>query len=129
MRDLVQDMKDFDAKFGFNAVPITKERLAFRLDLINEEVQELRDALRSQNAEEVVDAFVDIAYIAIGSLTMLGVDADRAWSEVHRANMTKERGTKPGREQSGGVDVIKPEGWKAPSHQDNHGKLEELFND
>jgi hypothetical protein len=41
--------------------------------------------------------------------------------------MSKVRGIKPGREQSGGFDVIKPEGWKGPNHEDNHGKLREIF--
>jgi hypothetical protein len=43
--------------------------------------------------------------------------------------MSKERGIKKGREQSGGFDVIKPEGWVAPNHGDNYGNLPTLFSE
>ena len=48
---------------------------------------------------------------------LLGIDAHKAWHEVHKANMSKEVGVKESRPNPLGLpDLIKPEGWKAPSH-------------
>ena len=126
-RDLIADIDDFRAKYGFDSVKPTYKDILFRLDLMEEEMGELRHAILHDNPEEVVDAYIDIIYIALGSLRMAGIDVNVAWSGVHRANMSKVRGIKPGREQSGGVDVYKPEGWVAPSHAGNHGLLTEIL--
>ena len=95
--------------------------------MLNESFNEFQTAIADRNPEEWVDGHVDIIVIALGNLKLAGVDPQKAWDEVVRANMSKERGVKPGREQSGGFDVIKPEGWVAPNHSDNHGVLDELF--
>ena len=39
----------------------------------------------------------------------------------------KERGIKPTRPNSGGVDLVKPEGWMPPSHEDNLGEFKNLY--
>ena len=117
------DLHAFHLKYGFYDEPFTASKLAFRVDLLDEEMQELKEALSTQDAENVVDALIDLIYIATGTLDLAGIDIPRAWSAVHDANMTKIRGVKPGREQSGGFDVIKPNGWEAPSHEGNHGCL------
>lgn len=118
----------FHTKFRLNSEPITKDRLLFRQDLIEEEVAELRSAIINENAEEIVDALGDIIYIAFGTADYLGIDLPKAFEEIQRANLRKERGTKPGREHSGGFDVRKPAGWKAPDHTGNHGNIKKVFN-
>lgn len=117
----------FQKKYGFDSEPLTYDKLKFRMDLLREEFTETMDAFRDSDAEEWVDGHIDLIVIALGNLHLAGVGINKAWGEVYRANMSKIRGVKPGREQSGGFDVIKPEGWKAPSHEDNHGKLDEIF--
>jgi len=112
--------------YNFKTEQITSERLEFRFKLLEEEFTELQVARQNADAEETVDALVDIVVIALGTLELAGVDATRAWNEVHRANMTKIRGAKPGRE-SDGWDLYKPLNWVAPSHEDNHGKLPKLL--
>lgn len=97
------------------------------MSLLREEFEETWTAHLNGDAEEIVDGHIDLLVIAIGNLYLAGVDVEKAWDEVFRANMSKVRGVKPGRESSGGFDVYKPEGWKAPSHKDNHGVLDELF--
>ena len=53
-----------------------------------------------------------------------GVDAHKAWDAVHKANMAKEPGVKESRPNPLGLpDLVKPEGWEGPSHEDNHGSL------
>lgn len=114
-------------KFKFHDEPMTLEKLSFRGDLLSEEHDEYHQAVYDQNPEEIVDALIDIIWIACGTLDLLQVDFDKAFDEVARANMSKKRGVKKGREHSGGFDVVKPDGWIGPNHNDNYGVLNELF--
>lgn len=124
---MIKDNEKFQKKFGFDDKPLTLDQLIFRMKLLDEEFMETTEAFHHKNAEEWVDGHIDIIVIALGNLYLAGVDVEKAWKEVFHANMSKERGVKPGREQSGGFDVMKPKGWKAPSHKDNHGVLDEIF--
>lgn len=127
MSTLLEDNIAFQKKFGFDEQPLTPEQLRFRLMLLREEFEETWDALINKDPEELVDGHVDLIVIALGNLHLFGVDIERAWSQVFDANMAKIRGVKKGREESGGFDVMKPEGWKAPNHEDNHGKLPDIL--
>ena len=62
---------------------------ALRLDLINEEVQELRDGLGRGSLLEIADALTDILYVVYGAGHAFGIDLDDCFHEVHRSNMTK----------------------------------------
>jgi len=62
---------------------------ALRLDLIEEEVQELRDGLGKKSMLEVADALTDILYVVYGAGHAFGLDLDDCFHEVHRSNMTK----------------------------------------
>ncbi len=62
---------------------------ALRLDLINEEVQELRDGLGKRSMLEIADALTDILYVVYGAGHAFGIDLDECFNEVHRSNMTK----------------------------------------
>jgi predicted HAD superfamily Cof-like phosphohydrolase len=73
--------------------PKTLDKLQFRMALQSEEHDELAQAIHDKDAEEVVDALIDTIWIACGTLDLLGVDFDRAYKEVARANMEKERGS------------------------------------
>lgn len=98
--------------------------LEFRFKFINEELTEGQTA---KSGEDVVDALIDIIVVAIGTLHAFGVDGQKAWDEVHKANMAKAPGIKEGRPNPLGLpDLIKPEGWTAPSHEGNHGTLSQV---
>lgn len=125
--DLIDDNACFQQKFKFDEEPLTLDKLKFRMQLLAEEFGETQGASILGDAEEFVDGHIDLIVIALGNLYLSGVDIEKAWREVFRANMSKIRGIKPGREQSGGFDVMKPKGWKPPNHSDNHGILDELF--
>ena len=115
-----------EAVSGFDRTKL-EAMLKFRVDFINEEFRELQKAREAGDAEEVVDALIDICVVAIGTLDLFGIDADKAWQEVHNANMAKEVGVKAGRPNPLGLpDLIKPTGWTAPSHQGNHGLLSQV---
>ena len=102
--------------------------LDFRLCMVKEEYNETMDAIESKDADEIVDGLIDMCVFAIGTLDIMGVDADRAWKQVFWANMAKSQGVKPGRPNPFGLpDLIKPEGWSPPTHQDNHGHLPDII--
>ena len=102
-----------------------KKFLQFRIDFLMEELTELKNA---ENAEDVVDAMIDLCVVAIGTLDGFGVDSHKAWDEVLKANMTKQTGIKASRPNPLGLpDLIKPEGWVGPSHSNNYGFLRKIF--
>jgi len=104
------------------------ELLRFRIDFIEEELNELKRGYISGESTDVVDALIDLCVVAIGSLDLFGVDAHEAWDRVHDANMKKEPGVKHTRPNTLGLpDLIKPLGWRSPEHDDNTGRLDETF--
>jgi len=126
--DWVKDIRDMHAHYGmhekFNEFDDEKKKLflEFRARFLQEELDELKD--NTSNPEEVVDALIDLCVVAIGTLDAYGIDSYKAWDEVLRANMNKRVGVKPGRPNPLGLpDLMKPEGWTAPSHEGNHGNL------
>ena len=101
-----------------------KKFLEFRVKFLEEEMKELKDA---ESAEDVVDALIDLCVVAIGTLDLFDVDAHKAWNVVHDANMSKQVGVKESRPNPLGLpDLIKPTGWKAPTHEHNHGLLDSV---
>ena len=129
-----EDIFDMHAKFGVHEVvkKLTPEQLKsylnFRLDMVQEEVTEARDSFNNKDADGVVDALIDNIIFAIGTLDVFGVDPYVAWNRVHQANMSKHTGSKPGRPNPFGFpDLIKPNGWQAPTHVDNIGLLSKIF--
>jgi hypothetical protein len=126
MSTLIEDNEELQKKF-FDDIDTNYEYLLFRETLSSEEQHEGLQALLTKNAEEYVDSRVDKIVIALGDLYHIGIDIELAWRKVFEANMSKTRGIKPGREGSGGKDIMKPDGWKPPSHKLNHGVLDEIF--
>lgn len=61
----------------------------YRMSLIDEEVNELRDAIKNKDFIEIIDALADIEYVVLGAYTALGIDADKAFDIVHKSNMSK----------------------------------------
>jgi len=138
-KDWVNDIAEMHKKFGVREwmqekiknkeYDLLKKYLAFRLLMTYEELGETLSAATVQgDSEEVVDGLIDLCVFAIGTLDVMGVDAYKAWDEIHRANMIKEPGVKPGRPNKFGMpDLIKQEGWVGPDHTGNHGYLPEIM--
>jgi len=61
----------------------------YRLSLVQEEFEELKDAIKTENFAETIDALTDIQYVVLGFYTALGIDADKAFQIVHDSNMSK----------------------------------------
>ncbi len=116
----------FDKVQAFDKEKLNKF-LEFRIKFLEEEMNELSTA---ETADDVVDALIDICVVAIGTLDLFDVDARLAWDRVHEANMNKQVGIKESRPNPLGLpDLVKPEGWTAPSHKDNVGLLGLLFDE
>ena len=105
-----------------------EEFMKFLMKFLDEEHAETKKAVENKDAEEVVDGLIDLCVVAIGTLDAFGIDARAAWNEVFRANMEKEIGVKESRPNPLGLpDLVKPDGWNAPSHKSNHGLLRRMW--
>lgn len=132
MSDWANDIYMMHNKFGVREwfednkddVMLMRKYLAFRLLMCQEELHETMMAANNGNHEEIVDGLIDLCVFAIGTLDVFGVDANKAWDAIYKANMAKEPGIKEGRPNPFGLpDLMKPEGWESPSHAGNHGNL------
>ena len=60
-----------------------------RVSLIEEELSELKEAIKNKDIKEVADALTDILYVTYGAGHAFGVDLDQCFDEVQRSNMSK----------------------------------------
>ena len=60
-----------------------------RIDLIQEELNELKEAINNNDIVEVADALTDILYVTYGAGHSFGVDLDSCFNEVQNSNMSK----------------------------------------
>ena len=60
-----------------------------RLDLIEEELGELKEALKNNDLLEVADALTDILYVTYGAGHAFGINLDKCFEEVQNSNMSK----------------------------------------
>ena len=61
----------------------------FWIDLIQEELNELKEAFNNNDIIEVADALTDILYVTYGAGHSFGVDLDSCFNEVQNSNMSK----------------------------------------
>lgn len=129
----VSDINEMHHKYGvrdvvnkFDANKLA-EYLQFRVNFLQEELDELKHS-SNDDPSEIVDALIDLCVVAIGTLDAFDVNAYTAWDRVYKANMNKEVGVKASRPNPLGLpDLIKPEGWTAPTHEDNIGLLAKIY--
>ena len=88
-----EDVKKFMHTFG--QVVRTKPQfpndkiMNLRFDLIKEELNELEHAMKTKNLKEIADALTDILYVTYGAGCAYGINLDKCFKEVQRANMSK----------------------------------------
>ncbi len=82
METFGQEIKE---KAGFPNDKIT----ALRLDLIKEELDELKVAIYNKDIKEVADALTDILYVTYGAGHAFGINLDNCFKEVQNSNMSK----------------------------------------
>ena len=66
-----------------------EKTMQLRLNLIKEELSELEESMKTKNLKEVADALTDILYVTYGAGYAYGIDLDKCFEEVQRANMSK----------------------------------------
>jgi predicted HAD superfamily Cof-like phosphohydrolase len=109
-RDQEKFMKACDQKTDAYAISQYK----MYLNLIDEEHDELKQAVADDNVTEQLDALIDILVVTIGAIHSMGADGEGAWKEVMNTNFAKiDKKTGKVRKREDGK-VLKPVGWKAP---------------
>ena len=87
--DLKKFMKTFVQKVITKPQFPDEKTASLRCDLIKEELNELEQAMKTKNLTEVADALTDILYVTYGAGCAYGIDLDKCFKEVQRANMSK----------------------------------------
>ena len=82
MKTFVQEVK---SKPSFSTDKINK----LRIDLIKEELDELKEAMDNNDLLEVADALTDILYVTYGAGHAFGINLDKCFDEVQNSNMSK----------------------------------------
>ena len=82
MKTFGQEVK---TKPSFSSDKINK----LRIDLIKEELDELKEAMDNNDLLEVADALTDILYVTYGAGHAFGIDLDKCFDEVQNSNMSK----------------------------------------
>ena len=60
-----------------------------RLELIQEELDELAQAVEDRDMVQIADALTDLLYVIYGAGHAFGIDLDECFQEVHSSNMSK----------------------------------------
>jgi predicted HAD superfamily Cof-like phosphohydrolase len=93
MNEAQRMVRDFHERFGLsrNDSPVWPGEVAHRLrvNLIEEELAELRNAGETHDLVEIADALGDLLYVVYGTAVTYGIDLEPVFSEIHRSNMSK----------------------------------------
>lgn len=116
----LEQVQEFHETYGLPVradVDLTCEQTKqLRINLLQEELDELKEALANNDAQETLDALIDLQYVLDGAFLSFGMQAmkELAFDEVHRSNMSKlgEDG-KPIRREGDGK-VMKGPNYFAP---------------
>tara|TARA_B100000780_G_C21067333_1_gene429274 strand:- start:828 stop:1199 length:372 start_codon:yes stop_codon:yes gene_type:complete len=88
-----QNVKKFMETFGqevkSKAEFPSSKIVQLRYDLIKEELDELREAIKDGDIKEVADALTDILYVTYGAGHAFGIDLNKCFDEVQKSNMSK----------------------------------------
>ena len=82
-------MKTFGQEVKTKAELSNNKINELRISLINEELEELKKAVKDNDILEVADALTDILYVVYGAGHAFGIDLDKCFNEVQESNMSK----------------------------------------
>ena len=110
-------MKTFNQYVKDTSSLSTDKINSLRISLINEELEELKEAISEKNLTEVADALTDILYVTYGAGHAFGINLDKCFEEVQNSNMSKlDENGKPIYNESGkvmkGPNYFKPNLFK-----------------
>lgn len=83
--------KTFDAPILDEPQIPSKERCELRISLLQEELNELKQAIEDNDIVEIADALCDIQYVLSGAVLEFGLGEkfNKLFKEVQRSNMSK----------------------------------------
>ena len=82
-------MKTFGQELKNKSELSTEKINKLRISLIEEELDELKQAIKENNIKEVADALTDILYVTYGAGQAFGINLDKCFEEVQNSNMSK----------------------------------------
>lgn len=91
----IEMVQEFHETYG---LPVERElnisddqTKALRINLLAEELDELKEALADNDPVETLDALIDLQYVLDGAFLSFGLQdvKNAAFEEVHRSNMSK----------------------------------------
>ena len=82
-------MKTFGQEVKLRPSLSTDKINKLRLNLIQEELDELKEALDKKDIVEIADALTDILYVTYGAGHAFGINLDICFAEVQNSNMSK----------------------------------------
>ncbi len=94
-RSTIDQVKEFHETYGLpvrDEIDLTCEKTKqLRINLLQEELDELKEALANDDPQETLDALIDLQYVLDGAFLSFGMHAlkELAFDEVHRSNMSK----------------------------------------
>jgi predicted HAD superfamily Cof-like phosphohydrolase len=120
MYDTLKGVRAFHETYGLpvkDAPDLSDKRTNdLRIELLREELAELKEALDNNDVVEALDALTDLQYVLDGAYLSLGFHLlkDQAFAEVQRSNMSKlGLDGKPIRRESDGK-ILKGPNYSAP---------------
>ena len=91
-------VSEFHRMFGIavRIVPATPDEAtrSLRVKLIQEEFDELQDALAQQDLSAIAKELADLLYVVYGTAVSCGIDIEPVFQEVHRSNLSKVGGSR-----------------------------------
>ena len=82
-------MNNFKQEVKYNPEFPDEKVQKLRISLIEEELEELKEAMGKEDMVGVADALTDILYVTYGAGAAFGIDLDKCFEEVHNSNMSK----------------------------------------
>ena len=82
-------MKTFGQEVKTKSGLSTEKIYKLRVSLINEELEEFKEAIKNNDLKEAADALTDILYVTYGTGHAFGINLDKCFDEVQKSNMSK----------------------------------------
>ena len=82
-------METFGQEIKEKAIFPDNKITLLRYNLIKEELEELKEAIKNKDLKEVADALTDILYVTYGAGHAFGINLDECFKEVQKSNMSK----------------------------------------
>jgi predicted HAD superfamily Cof-like phosphohydrolase len=108
-----RDQEKFMKACSQSTDTFNKDQFNMYIGLIEEETDELAEAIAAHDQVETLDALIDMLVVTIGAIHSAGYDAEGAWKEVMRSNFSKVGEDGKVRKREDGK-VLKPIGFSPP---------------